>query len=442
MRNVHPRTRKVQFNTIIGLFLKGGGMIISLLLLPLTIDYLSKDTYGTWLTISSVVTMMSFLDIGIGNGLRNKISEAVSKGDKMLARAYISTAYVIFGTIQLTVILLFSLLEKYIPWQQIFNTTLPLDQLRLVIWLIIVAMAIKLILDILTYILFALQEPSQVALISFLSNILILAGTYALSRLNSGNLVYLALITSLIPVVIMLISSFIMYGGQLKEYTPSIRLGNVKYGRSLLSLGYKFFFIQIAVLILFYTDNLVIAQLFGPSEVTTYNVAFRYFNAINILFSIIITPYWSAFTEAAANNDIQWMKRSYDYLQKLWLGLFVAVLIMIFIAKIVYSFWIGDRVVVPTVINVVMGMSILIICWNNITVSVINGLGKVKVQLLCSIFAALTNIPLSIYLAQQLEIGSASVMIATCLSLLPATVTGTIQAKKLSNGRAKGIWAK
>lgn len=441
IRNTHPRTRKAQLNTILGLVIKGGGMLISLLLVPITIDYLSKDTYGTWLTISSIVTMLTFLDIGIGNGLRNKFSEAVSVQDTTLARAYVSTAYAVFGTIQFIVILLFSLLEYHIPWQQVFNTTIDIEHLRTVVWLTVVAMAIKLVLDILSYILLALQEPSKVGLIAFVSNILILSCTYLLSRFTEGNLIYLAFITALSPVVVMVISGFVLYKGQLKVYRPTFRLANLRYARSLLSLGYKFFFIQIAVVVLFYTDNLIIAQLFGPSEVTTYNVSYRYFNAISVLFSIAIAPYWSAFTEASIKNDSKWMKHTYRYLQKLWLLLLTAVLLMIVLANSIYSIWIGDRVIVPTLLNIVMGISVLIICWNNVTVSIINGLGKIKLQLFCSVFAALVNIPLSIYLARELELGSASVMIATCISLLPASIMGTIQAKKLSNGSAHGIWA-
>lgn len=441
IRNAHPRTRKAQLNTLFGLFVKGGGMVISLMLLPLTIDYLSNETYGTWLAISSIVTMLTFLDIGIGNGLRNKFSEAVSREDVTLARSYVSTAYVIFGTMQLSIILVFSVLLNYIPWQKIFNTTIPIDQLQTVIWLTVVAMAIKLVLDILSYVLLALQESGLVGLILFLTNILILLGTFFLARFTKGNLIYLSLVTSISPLIIMIISGLILYSGRLKMYRPTIRLADFKYGRSLLSLGYKFFLIQIAVVVLFYTDNLIITQLFGPSEVTTYNVVFRYFNAINILFSIVITPYWSAFTEASIKNDAEWMKRTYTYMQKLWLGLLTVVVLMIFVAKPIFSIWIGNRVESPDLLNIMMGVSVLIICWNNITVSIINGLGKIKLQLFCSVFAALINIPLSIYLSKALDIGSTSVIIATCVSLLPASILGTIQAKRLSNGNAHGIWA-
>lgn len=439
-RNLHPRTRKAQINTAVGLAIKGGGMLISLLVVPMTLDYLSKGTYGTWLTISSIVNMLAFFDIGIGNGLRNKLSEAISTKNLSLARSYVSTAYLIFGLLQLGFILVFLAVFRFIPWNRVLNTTIDTNQLQLVVMMTFIAIALKLVLDIITYILYALQESGRVSWLGFLPNLIILIGTFALLHVGHGNLIYIAILTTMSPVVVVLVSSFILYRGRLAAFRPSWQFANRKYARSLLSLGSKFFVIQMAVVVVFYTDNIIITQLFGPAEVTTYNIAFRYFNAVSTIFLIAITPYWSAFTEASVNNDTEWMKRTYSYLQKLWVALLAAVVLMIVVANLIYTLWVGDRIMVPYSLTMAMALSVLIICWNNVTVSVINGLGKVKLQLLCSIFAALSNIPLAVLFGRELGLGSAGVMLATCVSLLPASFLGTIQAKKLINGSAQGIW--
>ncbi len=441
IQNLHPRTRKAQLNTVRGLASKGGGMLISLWILPLTIDYISKNTYGTWLTISSIVTMLTFLDIGVGNGLRNKFSEAVSRQDTTLARTYVSTAYLIFGLIQTGFILLFLLFFRYIPWQRIFNTTIDPKQLQIVLLLTVVAMTLKLVLDILSYVLLALQESGRVGLISFLSNVLILIGTYVLTRFTEGNLLYLAILTVSSPIIVLLSSSLVLYRNQLSAYRPSLHMADLKHAKSILSLGYKFFFIQISVIFLFYTDNLIITQLFGPAEVTTYNVAFRYFNAINTLFAIAITPYWSAFTEAAVKGDMGWMHRSHRYLQKLWMLLVVAVILMILLSNQVYELWVGNRVLVPIELSVYMGLFTIVSCWNSVVAAVINGLSKVRLQLYFSLFAALINIPLAVWLGKKLNMGSAGIILATTISLLICSLLGGIQARKLISGTAKGIWA-
>ena len=440
IRNIHPRTRKANLNTFIGLVNKGAGLLISLLLVPLTIDYLSKDVYGTWLTISSIVTMLTFLDIGIGNGLRNKFSEAVANNKIDLARSYVSTAYAIFGLVQIVLILFCLIVFKYIPWQKVFNTNINETQLEVVILLTVIAIAVKMTLDIVSYVLFALQESSLVSLILFLSNVIIIFGTYMLSKWTVSNLTYLAIITSYSPIIVLLLGGFILYRTRLKKYRPSFQLINRKYAKDLLQLGYKFFVIQLTVIVLFYTDNLIITQLFGPSEVTTYNVCFRYFNAINTIFGIVITPYWSAFTEAYVKNDSAWMIQTHNYLQRLWVGLAVVVVIMMVAATPIYTVWVGNRVDIPVSLSIFMGLFVIISCWNNVAVSVINGMGKIKFQLILSLISAAINIPIAIFLGKYLNMGSAGVILATCLCLLIGSVFLSIQAKRLIHQEASGIW--
>lgn len=440
IQNAHPRTRKAQLNTAVGLAVKGGGMLLSLLLVPMTIDYLSKATYGTWLTISSIVTMIAFFDIGIGNGLRNKLSEAVARQDNELARTYISTTYFIFGCLQASFILLFVLLFRYVPWSQILNTPIDQDLLQWVMLITAVAVAVKLVLDILLYVLFALQASGLVSVLNLLSNVLILLGTYQLTRFSHGNLIYLAVITAVSPLLVLLISGLVLYTGRLKAYRPAFRFVDLKQARSLLSLGYKFFFIQMTVIVVFYTDNLIITQLFGPAEVTTYNVAFRYFNAINTIFAIVLTPYWSAFTEAYVKNDTVWIKQTYARLQKFWLALVGIVLLMILVAEPIYSVWVGNRVSVPSLLNGCMGLFVVVTGWNTVASAVVNGLGKVRLQLYYSLLTALLNVPLAILFGQTLGMGSAGVILATSVSLLIGSLMGGLQAKKLISGTAQGIW--
>lgn len=442
IRNTHPRTRKAQLNTIVGLGIKGGGMLVSLLLVPLTIDYLSKETYGTWLTISSIVTMLTFFDIGIGNGLRNKFSEAITKQDLVLAKAYVSTAYYIFGLIQLVFICLFLLIFRFIPWQQILNTNINSEQIQIVVLLTAIGISVKLVLDILSYILFALQESGRVNLFTLLSNGAILFGIYLLNRYTSSNLLYVAILTAVSPLIVLLISSFLYFKNRLRLYQPSYKLAKLVYAKSLLSLGYQYFFIQMAVIVVFYTDNILITHLFGPSEVTTYNVAFRYFNAINTLFVIAIAPYWSAFTEAFIKNDVDWMKRTYRYLKGLWLGLIVVVALMIVTSDNIYSLWVGNRVHVPLKLTICMGLFIIVSCWNSVTVTVINGVGKVRLQLYYALLAAISNVPLAILFGRNLGMGSAGIILASSVSLLFGSVFGEIQARKLIAGTAKGIWGR
>lgn len=51
-------------NIIASFVIKMVGIVISLIMVPMTINYVSPTQYGLWLTISSIVTWISYFDFG------------------------------------------------------------------------------------------------------------------------------------------------------------------------------------------------------------------------------------------------------------------------------------------------------------------------------------------------------------------------------------------
>lgn len=415
-------------------------MVISLLLVPVTIDYLSVETYGIWLTISSVLSIISLLDIGLGNGLRNKFSEAVSQNDHKLARSYVSTSYVLFSAIQLILLLLFALLIYNIPLLKSIGNGIDSHQLQAVALITVTAISIKLVLDNVSTVLIALQQVGLANLLSLSGNALVLIGTYWLASFGKGSLVYLAAVTVSCPLVVLAVSSLLLYRGRLKAYRPALAYVKKEHIGRLISLGYRFFFIQIAVVILFYSDNLIITRLFGTAEVTVYTIAFRYFNIISAAFAIVVSPYWPAFTEAYVKQDMHWVKATYRRLQRLWVLLLLTVSGMVVFSGWFYKFWLTDRVDVPFTLSLCMGLLVLTTCWNNITSTLLNGIGKIQMQLYYSLGSAVVNIPLSVFFARTMKMGTAGVALATAVSLLIGTVLGGIQVEKILSQKATGLW--
>lgn len=64
-------------------FIKGWNCIVQLLLVPLTLNCLNQYEYGIWLTINSILIWIDQFDIGLGNGLRNKLAESIAQNDKL-----------------------------------------------------------------------------------------------------------------------------------------------------------------------------------------------------------------------------------------------------------------------------------------------------------------------------------------------------------------------
>ena len=239
-----------------------------------------------------------------------------------------------------------------------------------------------------------------------------------------------------------MIASFFIFNKKYKSIAPSFKAIKFYNLKDLLGLGTQFFIIQIAALIIFATDNLIITQLFGPADVTVYNIAYKYFNYIPIIFFVILTPMWSAYTEAYVMNDFDWIKNAMNKIQKVWILLSLIVIIMIFAANWFYSIWLNSKIQVPLLLTILMGFFAIVSNWNNIFAYFINGVGKIRLQLYNSIFVAIINIPLSIYFAKNLEMGISGVIAATCICVGIGAVWAPIQYSKIINKKATGIWAK
>ena len=115
----HERSVKAKKHILGSLFLKGISILISLLLVPLTIDYLNPTKYGIWITLMSVITWFNFFDIGLGNGLRNKFAIAKAEGKDELVRTYISTTYAIITIISVALFVIFFIVNQFLSHQNL-----------------------------------------------------------------------------------------------------------------------------------------------------------------------------------------------------------------------------------------------------------------------------------------------------------------------------------
>ena len=109
-------------NTIGAFLVKGAALVISFLTIPAYMRYFSEQkVLGVWYTILSVLIWVLNFDLGIGNGLRNKLVEAIAKNNKHLMRGYISSAYFMVGVLTIIIALTGLILSHFIPWNSVFN---------------------------------------------------------------------------------------------------------------------------------------------------------------------------------------------------------------------------------------------------------------------------------------------------------------------------------
>ncbi|MDD5570032.1 MAG: MATE family efflux transporter [Bacteroidales bacterium] len=434
---------KVKKNAVALLVLKGITLAISFIRVPIVLDYVTNTEYGIWLTLTSILSWLVIMDVGIGRGLQNKLAEALAVKDYKSAKTYVSTTYAIMTLIIGAAFVLFTIVFPFLNWGSIFNTPHELQsQMPLVVFVIFLSFAIQFVINLISIILTADQKPAIGEIVGTLASIVYLVILLILIKTTKGSLLLLTVTYYGSSILIYVFGTVYFFRGRYKAIAPSFKYIDLKHFRDLGTLGFKFFFIQISAIIMFSTDNMIITQIIGPQDVTAYNISYKYMCIPIMIFSIITRPLWSAYTNAWARKDIDWIKNTVSQLTKIWLLLIFSCVLMVFISAPVYRIWLHGRVTIPLYLTIVMGLYTIILAWNQIYVFFINGVGKIKLQLYMSFITTIINIPLSIYFAKTLNIGSTGIMIATCVCLFIGSVWVPIQYKKIINNKATGIWGK
>jgi O-antigen/teichoic acid export membrane protein len=423
---------------------KGLGILISFLLVPLTIGYVDKVIYGIWITLFSVVSWFRFFDIGLDSGLRNKFAEAIAKQDTPLARTYLSTTYAIMGLIALLLIGVYLMAEPWLDWVTILNVPINYaEDVRLAAQVTWIFFCLNFAFKLVNTVLIADQRPALVGTINLISSILTLVIIFLMTLFTEGSLLRLAWVLSGVPLLVLVGATIWLFARQYQRFLPSFRLVDFQYARDLISLGSQFFVIQIIGIVLFTTDNLIISHLYSPQAVTPYAITHRYFGIITRIFGIVAMPFWSAYTDAYTQSDWAWIKRTNRGLKRIWRIMAAGSVVMLVASPLVYKIWVPEvEGNIYWLLSVLMWLYVLILSYGSIYVMFVNGIGKVRLQMVSSLIGGIINIPLSIFFASTLGLGTAGIILATIICMLYGAILGPIQFNKIINGRATGIWNK
>ena len=425
---------------IYSFLLKGVSIIVGLIFVPLLLNYLDIERYGIWLTLTSIVGWFTFFDAGLGNGLRNNLTIAFAKGDNKLAKEYVSTTYAIITLVFVIVLLIFYSINPFLKWSSILNTNIvPEKELTLLALIVFTFFILRFIFNLIGIILMADQKPSLNNAFSPISNIISLGLIYVLIFTSKGNLLVLGSVLSITPVLVLIIATLVLFKKKYKQIKPSLSNINWKHSKTLLGLGFKFFIIQIAGLILFSSSNIIITQILGPDQVTIFNIAFKYFQIPVMLYSIVMTPIWSAVTDAYTKKDFNWLKNTLKKLNLISALFSIGVFIMLILSKYIYSYWLRSNINIPFSVSLSMAIYTLINIWLSPYSQYINGIGKLFISSRLVIIIIIFYIPLAIILAKS-ELQVAGVMIATCIINGLSIPIQIIQTNKLIKCKANGIW--
>jgi O-antigen/teichoic acid export membrane protein len=435
------RTVKARKNILASIVLKGIDSLVYLLLVPVTLGYLNPYEYGIWLTLSSILAWINSFDIGLGNGMRNKLAEAYAMQKKELCRSYVSTTFFMLCLLMGGIILVGSLVYHFIDWYQILNTTIEaVPHLDQIVYVAFAIFCLNFVFKIIGNVYLALQLPAVNNAIVTLGHLLSLIVIFILTKTTTGSLLFVAVAYTASPLLVYLLVYPVTFQILFPWLAPAISYFDKKYLKDLFSIGIQFFLLQLSGILLFAFANLLISHQFGPQEVTPYNIAFRYFSFVPMVMAIILSPMWSASTDAYAKGDLHWIQKTMSHIHKILLLAYGVIVLMVCAAQMVYRIWVGPEIEIPFTMSLFIGLYFAILISSLSYSNFLNGLGKLRVQTINTVTVAILFYPICTILGQSL--GILGIVCGMCLLNLSSLVLNKIQFEKVISGKANGIWNK
>jgi O-antigen/teichoic acid export membrane protein len=415
------RVRRAAMTTVSAGGARALGMLASLVTVPLTFRYLGPERYGLWMVLVSIISAMTFADLGIGNGLVNAVSEAYGKDDNALAREYITSAFVLLLGIASILAVAAAIAWPFIPWMRLFNVhsaAVAAEGSRA--FLVLYAwFVISIPIGVVTRAQAGLQQGYVSQIVTGFGSFATLLALLAVIRLH-GSLAWLVLGSTFGTIAATFVNGGILFR-QHPWLIPAWHAYRTSSATKILRLGLMFFILQCAFTVGYTSDNIVITQIMGVSAVAAYAVPQKLFGFVSLVVGMALTPLWPAYGEAISRGDVAWVRKAFR--GSIWLTLAITVpscSILALAGPWILRVFFGKALRAPMSLLIILGMWGVIAAISVATSILLNGAGVLKAQAIVAVVASSANLILSIWFTRR--IGVAGVCLGSIITQVSITL--------------------
>lgn len=378
------RRRRIALTALTSTILRVLQMAIPLITLKITLDYLNIEVYGLWSAITTVFALFAFTDLGLGNGLQTKLSQANGKDDIELCRRLISNTYTILLSVALILLIIFLITFPFINWGKIVNaqSSETIALVSSVVFVIVLPKILSIPVAIIQRTQLALQEGYRSDIWSIIGVILNLIIVIVIAKLDLGKITLLSA-TSFLPLVVSALNMYVYFNFQRKELKFSFKLFEFKLSKSLLSLGILFTFLAVLTTIGLSMDTFIVAKNYNLSEAGSYSIIYKLNSIFLAVISIISAPLWGANGEAIARGDLQWVKNNTKKMSRIMaLTSTLLVIFGLISVKHIFRIWLGDEFTFSYSAFLYLSIMSILLSFISPYFMVLNASGKIKIQLI------------------------------------------------------------
>ncbi len=424
LKSLSGNNRTIAINVAGAFIVRGAALVVSLFTMPAYLRFFDNNaTLGIWYTILSVLNWVLMFDLGLGNGLRNKLPGCMIEGNKEKAKEYIASTYAGTGIVVIAWAIIGIFAIQLVNWNVFLNIStgdVGAYALRTSIAITFCSVMVQFVLKTITSILYAIQKSAVVNFLSLITSILTLTMVSIIpSASTEENLIHMAMVNALAANIPLLIATIIVFRTELKEYQPGARHVSKERMKEVLNIGITLLWLTLVMMVISSTNELLITKLTNSANVVDFQVYYKIFNTISSIFALALAPIWSAVTKAYAEKEYKWINKLYYRLLFMALGVFACELIVVPFMQFLVNIWLGKGyITVNHGIAIIFVFSSSIFFLHNVNTSVANGMSFFKVQKVWMTFAAIIDIPLA-WLLVRITGSWVGIIIANILALLP-----------------------
>ena len=307
----YRRDLGIKLGAITNIAARGSQFVFQLLLMRWVLAYLGSERYGLWLTLTASVSILTFADLGIGNGIVNALSTARARGSYSALKATLSTGITILATIGVLLVAAFSASSAVgFDWTTMLLRRASITQeSREALTLALLAFAMGLPLSLSQKIVAAIQKPHLASVAQFCSSVTSLAGVLLAVRLNMG-LTGITLATVCIPIVQSALLWIILHLIEGPWVTPRVLSFDTVIAARLLGQGGFFVLLQATSAGMLQAPIILLSRLGDPGEAGKYATILRVALVVPLIISTAVTPLWPAVADAKERADAIWIRRT------------------------------------------------------------------------------------------------------------------------------------
>jgi O-antigen/teichoic acid export membrane protein len=395
--------------------------VISFIAVPLALTYMGKERFGIFQIILTFLSWASIANLGVGNGLRNKISEYLGNNRENEIRGVIGTAFSIALTISLILLVTGCSFIWFIfePEWIISNTSISNYEIKLTFLLSFTFFCINLVFSLFSSIAYGIHKSYLTTIVQVVQYAIYCLLLYAFIKTNQKSfLVYVSIIYGLSTIFSQVVPFFTI--AKNKDLWPPNFSNHKTYTKELLNISLGFFILQLSSIILFSSDNIILSKLLGPEEVAEYSIAYKLFFLVITSFSIILIQVWNSTTDALAKKDFDWIKRTVKKLHLILIPIFLGTILISLCLNYIVKIWIGETFNYSWQFRFIFSLYTLVHCSSAIFTNILNGAGRLKIQTIACVISSIINFMLSYFFIEILNLGLVGILYSKliCVSII------------------------